>query len=436
MEQQINPVGFRTQAAIDAEGKEKPFLLQQILVRPVNRRSHDIGTMLRAIRAAEAQIQRRLDLYDLYEDFLSTDAHLRSVYDKRIMGVTNIDWQYLDANGQEDPKIKDWIDSPDFELTISEIIKSRMWGYTMLEYEFYSDGTFKVYLIPRKHMRPKLGIIAYEQTGDTGIFVREGIYADTILEAGDENDLGLLMVAAQYVIFKRASLTDWSEFAEVFGRPIIDAVWDGFNEDQKIALTEALDKMGGGGQIIRPSGTTMQIIQGGPNNPTGEVYKGIWDICNAEISKLFLGQTETTESSDSSGYAQASVHAGTENDINRNDIRFVRRVLNRRLLKILEANGVVPPGGSFSVKGENEEKLSLKDRLDLETKLKNEVGIPISDDHFYEAYGVEKPADYEAQKAKLEAAKIAQQAGGGFNMSFVEQMIRLRDSGFFDEPRP
>ncbi len=428
-----NPIGFPTQSKKDAEGKDRPMLIQQLTLRPLNRRSHDVASMLAAIRAAEATIPRRTELYDLYEDFLSTDAHLRSVYDKRIMAVTNIDWQYLDQNGQEVPFMKEWIDTPAFEMVVAEVLKSKLWGYTMLEFDFYADGTFGVYLIPRKHMRPSKGMIAFEQTADFGINIREGVYADTILEAGDEKDLGLLMVAAPYVIFKRGSLSDWAQFAEVFGQPLIDAVWDGFDENQRLLLLEALEKMGSGGQIVRPAGTNLQFLQGGSNNPTGELYKGIFEVCNSEISKLFLGQTETTESSDSSGYAQASVHAGTESDINRMDVKFVRRLLNRRLLQILERNGVVPPGGSFSVKGENEEHMSKSARLDLETKLKNEIGLPISDDHFYETYGLEKPADYEAQKAKQEAERAA--GSGAFSMSLMNQLLKLRDTGFFDEPR-
>lgn len=429
-------IGFNTQSKIDAEGKEKPFLIQQLTVRPLVRKSHDISTLLRAIRAAESLIPRRLELYDLYEDFLSTDAHLFSVTDKLVKSITNVDWGYVDATGQEVEKMNEFIDSPAFESIVEEVMKSKLWGYTMIDVEFEEDGTVSVFVVPRKHMRPKLGIIATNQTGDTGTYIREGVYADTVLEAGKEDDLGLLMIAAPYVIFKRCSLTDWGEFAEVFGRPIIDAVWDGFDEDQKIELTKALDQMGGGGQIVRPSGTTLTLLPGATNNPTGELYRGIYEVCNDELSKLFLGNTETTESSDSSGYAQASVHQNSETELKRSYKKFVRRILNKRLLNILEKNGFIPEGGKFIIKGENEEKLGKKDSLEIDIKLRTEAGIPISDDHFYEKYGIEKPADYEEQKARMAAEKAAQQMGGGFNMTQLSEMIKLRDSGFFDEPQP
>lgn len=422
-------MGFNTQARLDAEGKERPFVLQQLTIRPLNRRSQDISTMLSSVRAAEAINAVRTYLYDMYLDFLSTDAHLRSVYDKFIMAVTNTEWVYTNKDGSENPIMKAWIDTPDFELVVSEIAKSKPWGYTMLEFEFYPDGTFGVYLIPRKHMRPKKGLVTFEQVGDTGIYVREGVYADTILEAGEEDDLGLLMVAAPYVIFKRGSLADWAEFAEVFGRPIIDAVWDGFDEDQKIELTKALDTMGGGGQLVRPAGTNVTMLQGGTNNPTGQLYKGIYDICNAEISKLFLGQTETTESSDSSGYAQAQTHAGTENDINITLINYVRRILNRRLCKILQANGIIEPEGSFAVK-DTSAQVSKTDQLTIDKTLKIEVGLPMDDEHFYKTYGIEKPTDYDAQKAAI-IAKQQAPLPNDFTMALRETILKMRDEGLF-----
>lgn len=426
-----NPIGYVSQSKTDAEGKERPMLIQQLTIRPLYRRSQDISTMLTAIRTAEAMVPRRTELYDMYADFLSSDAHLRSVYEKRIMGVTNIEWTYLDKNGQEVQWVTDWIDTPDFELVTSEMLKAKLWGYTMLELDFYADGTFGVYLIPRKHMRPSKGMISTEQTGDAGINIREGVYADTILEAGDETDLGLLMVAAQYVIFKRGSLSDWAQFAEVFGQPLIDAVWDGFDEDQRLSLLKALNDMGSGGQIVRPAGTELTFLQGGSNNPTGEIYKGIIGVCNDALSILLVGQTETTESSASSGQAQATVHAGTENDINKSDIKFVRRLLNKRLLKMLETQGLLEPGGKFLVKDQDQEDdpTVVSTKLNNDIRLKNEVGLPMSDDYFYETYGIEKPDDYDAQKEAMAAKKAAD--ASALQMSLPDLLTKLRDAGLF-----
>lgn len=415
----------------DAEGKPQPIVIQQLTVRPINRRAVDVNVWRSAMRAAEAIVPRRTELYDLYHEMM-LDGHLSSVASKRIMSVTNVDWQFLDKNGKEVPAIAEWIDTPDFELVVSEILNSKIWGYTMLEFDFYGDGTFGAYLVPRKHIRPKLGMVAFEQTANNGINIREGIYADTVLEAGDPDDLGLLLKAAPLVIYKRGNWGDWAQFIERFGQPLIDAVWDGYDESQRLMLLKALDNIGSGGQIVRPAGTQLDFKQGGTNNPTGQLNDSFKNALNSEISILFLGQTETTESSASSGYAQAVVHGQTETDININDRNFVRRILNKRLVKIFEANGIQTNGGTFSIKINNDDTAAKKERLDIDLRLKNEALLPISDDYFYETYGIEKPADYEEQKKKLEEKAAQQQfGGGGFNMS-LKDLIKLRDEGFFD----
>jgi hypothetical protein len=424
----------RQQAEKDAEGNPRPVIVQNITVRPVNRRIVDIEAWRSALRAAEASVPRRVELYDLYDE-LMLDTHLTSVVEKRLMGITNIEWEFLDANGKEVPAIKEWIDSPDFEKTVSEILNSKVWGYTMLEFDFYEDGSWGVFLVPRKHMRPELGLVSYEQTANSGINIREGIYADTVLEAGHEKDLGLLLKAAAYVIYKRGNFGDWAQFIERFGQPLIDAIWDGYDESQRVMLLKALENMGAGGQIVRPAGTQLQFLQGGSNNPTGQLNDSFNNACNAEISKLFLGQTETTESSASSGYAQASVHGETESDINVSDRNFVRRILNKRVVKILEANGVQLNGGTFSIKINKDDVEQKKSRLEIDLRLKNEAQIPISDDYFYETYGIEKPEDYEAQKQALKEKAAQQQfgGGGGFNMALPDLLAKLRDAGFFFE---
>ncbi|MCO5229599.1 MAG: DUF935 family protein [Chitinophagales bacterium] len=426
-----NNIGFNTKAKIDAEGRDTPVLIQNLTIRPIHRKTQDIDNWRNAMRAAESTVPRRTELYDLYEDIM-LDGHLSSVVEKRILAVTNADWQFLDNEGKEVKLMKEWIDTPDFELMVEELLKSKLWGYTMLEIDFYPDNTFGVFDIPRKHIRPELGIVCKEQTTNTGaINIREGWYANTVLEAGKPKDLGKLLSACQYVIYKRGNFGDWAQFTEIFGMPLIDAVWDGYDETQRMKLLEALETMGGGGQLVRPAGTTVEFVQGGTNNPTGDLYNNLIKACDTQISKLILGQTETTESSDSSGYAQASVHADTENDINISDIKFVRRILNRRFCEILKANGIDIKDGYFHVKNV-EERISKNDWLNIYIRLKNEAQLPICDDTIYETFGIEKPKDYESQKAILiENAKNQQMPpNGGYSLS-MSDVLKLRDDGFF-----
>jgi len=246
-------------------------------------------------------------------------------------------------------------------------------------------------------MRPNTGIIADEQTGDTGLNIREGIYARTVMEVGEPKDLGLLLSAAMYAIYKRGDIGDWAEFIEIFGRGIIDATWDGFDESQRVQLSEALHSMGGGGIIIRPDGTNIDIKQN-TGSANGALQEGFARILDEWIAKVLLGSTETSGASKSSGYAQGVVHQEEDVKKNESDINFVRRYLNSQFIKCLIAAGFPVHGGTFiikSVKKVNKEKYEIHKSMALDLKL------PIDDDFFYEEYGMPKPKNYDALKAEI-----------------------------------
>jgi hypothetical protein len=396
--------GFLPNADKTPDGTQQPVIMQQITVRPVNRQPQDITKWRNAHKSAEASIPRRVLLYDLYADVM-LDAHVIAVCDKRIEAVTNAKWQFVDKDGEPVEAINDMIDSIGFEELIKEIILSKLWGYTMAEFTFFKDfegkPQFSIYSIPRKHIRPDTGIVTLEQTGDTGINVREGIYADTILEVGKAKDLGLLLSAAQYAIFKDGGFSDYAQFVQTFGMPLLDATWDGFDENQRIQLNEQLDGLGSGGSIVRPAGTDIKLLEV-TKNGDGKLQGNFIDALNREISKVILGNTETTESSESSGYAQAETHAKGEGKKNESDITFARRILNSYVVRIFKENGIDPKGGKFITQA-NEQQLSKKDAYDIHKSMIKDLNMPVSDDFMYKNYSLEKPIDYDAQKAAKEA---------------------------------
>jgi phage gp29-like protein len=391
---------------ITADGGKKPIILNELRVRAINRQNLDINKWRSAVQSFESTFPNRAALYDIYHDCL-LDGHLLSVYDKRVMAVSNVDWEFIDDNGEKNEEVEKWIDSDDFSKTVEEILKAKLWGYSMLVFDFYVEYGPRVFLVPRKHMLPEAGAIIKEQAGLSPISIRSGVYSRQVVEIGEEKALGILATAAQYVIYKRGNIGDWAQFNEVFGMPLIDAVWDGQDEEQKQKLVEAFEAMGAGGQLIRPEGTEVSFIQATSTVQTGELYDKMASFCNKEISKTLLGQTETTESSDSSGYAQSATHKDTESDINRSDRKYVSGILNSRIKKVFSDHGWELEG-RFRIKDDNEERLSPKDRLDMALSMR-QSGVPISDEYFYDNFGIEKPENYEALKAEQRIKEEVQQ---------------------------
>lgn len=387
-------------------GEQPAIIMQKITIRPPFRRPVEIIDWRTAMRSAEAIIPRYVYLYDLYTE-MWLDAHLRSVASKRIMGVTNAAWQYVDGSDKPVDSVNELIDTPAFNRVLKCFVEAELEGYRMVECG-YKDGKFTAYVVPSKHMRPRTGMVTYEQFADEGINIREGVYAQTVMEIGDPFDLGIFLSAAQYVIFKRGGYSDWANFVEVFGQPIVDAEWDGFDEQQRIKLEQALENMGNGGKITRPAGTKINLLEN-KANANGDLQKQFIDSLNSEISKVILGQTETTESSAGSGYAQSKTHADVEDDINQSDLNYARRYLNSRFIEIMEAIGVPGvKGGKFIIVGEGEETISKKDKLEMDISMIVDLKLPVDDDYFYENYKIPKPANYEQLKKQQQDAANAQ----------------------------
>jgi SPP1 gp7 family putative phage head morphogenesis protein len=389
-------------------GAKNPIIIQTIETRPVNRTPQDIPKWRNAIQNAESRIPRRNLLYDLYADVIQ-DGHVLAVTSKRIDATTTANWQFVNKKGEPVDAVNELIDTIGFDDIITEIMNSKFWGYSILEPTFYKtfDEKWQIAanLLPRLNYRPETGIVAFDYMSDDGVHIREGIHTKRVMEVGDVKDLGLFESAAQYAILKRGGVGDYAMYVQVFGRPILDAVWDGFDEKQKLQLKEALD-IGAGGQIIRPLGTEISIIESKTTNTT--IHPDFLKFLNKELSKCLLGTTETVESSDSSGYSQSKTHSDQDNNKHESDINFVRKVLNSRFIRILEAHGFNTEGGAFIIQGE-ETKLTTKESFEMHKSMANDLGIPLTDDFWYETYGVPKPENYEELKnAKLEATKIGE----------------------------
>ena len=384
-----------------------PVIEQKIIFRPVVRRPIGIIDWRNAMRTAEAIVPRYVYLYDLYAE-MRLDGHLSSVSNKRVMGVSNAQWQFLGADGTPNKFINEnVVDTTCFRDLLCSHVDSVLEGYRMVD-NYWENGKYSNFVVPTKHMRPRLGVVAFEQTSDEGVNIREGLYAQTVMEIGNPFNLGLFLAAAQYVIYKRGGFADWANFVEVFGQPIVDAEWDGTDEKQRVQLEEAIDKMGNGGKIVRPAGSKINLMESRAN-ANGDMQNKFVDQLNEEISKAILGQTGTTESSEGSGYAQSKTMADVEDDINLDDIIRTRQSLNTRFVEIMVNLGIPgAKGGKFIIKGFDEEDISDKDSLEMDIAMLTDAKVPLGDDYFYERYGRPKPNNYAQLKKEQQDAANAQ----------------------------
>lgn len=377
-------------------------VINNITIRPTRRTTQDIGSWRNAMTAAEADQPRRVLLYDLYDDLL-LDGHLRSIIDKRIMAVTNSPLLFV-ANKKSIDEISELQEKAWFETLLTEIMNTKFWGHSLVEFYYDELGNFTAELVPRKNVEHKTGIILKEQSDTTGENYRENkARSPFLLEAGTWKQQGLLLPAAQYVIYKRGNFGDWAQYAELFGMPWKIAKYNSYDEKARQQLESALEEAGGNANIIIPEGTEIDLKYA-TSAGNGDLYAKLKDACNEALSVLILGQTMTTMDTQGSGYAQGKIHSTVEQDMHRSDRRFITRILNDKLNPLLQLHGYPVAEGKWVYKEEeNIDDKGKKIAIDIEVARQ----VPVDDDYFYETYNVPKPANYNELKAAKTAASEA-----------------------------
>ena len=362
----------------------------------------DTSDFMAAIHAAEnVDYAQRTKLYDLYTDIL-LDAHLSSVIDKRKNAVLSSSVEFQ-RNGKPDDAINEQILSPWFYRCVSDILDARFWGFSLLQ--FYKNNEWIDYdLVPRKHVEPIRKLILSRQTDIQGISWDE--FSD-LLFVGRDADLGLLAKAAPWVIYKRNTTADWAQFSEVFGMPIQEYIYDTDDVDARERALQDANSIGSLATFIHGKDTELQLREAGNKTGSADVYERLVERCNSEISKLILGNTLTTESSDNGTQALGTVHKKVEESVAKADREYVLKVLNYDMTDIFARMGINTSGGKFCFPEKKD--VDPNTEMSVLAQLHTTFSLPIDDDYLYEKFGIEKPKDYDQQKQQQVEEKKARE---------------------------
>ncbi|MNP98684.1 hypothetical protein D3C85_113050 [compost metagenome] len=382
--------------------KKKPdeaYVIHDLTLVAPDRSSKDIGKLKESVVSAESvYYPNRVLLYDLYHDILSMDGFLRGIIQKRIDAVLNKKIKFTKKDGKQDDDLTDLIKSEKGRDLITLMMESKIWGASGVEFIIGGDElTFRE--IERKHIKPEKGLITKSQYG----LSEENGYAyedmPFVWVLGKPKDLGLLLACSMYAIYKRGTFGDYAQYVEIFGQPVRIMKYDAYDTKTKQELKTLLTDSGSSLAMMIPKQAEFEMLDGKTSNGDGKLQIGLKDACNEEMSIAILGNTETTTSSKSSGYAQSKEHGEQQDELTVSDLIFVENLLNSKKFKqILKSYG-------YDINGKFEFDLDLdlnklKLRMEIDTFVSSKV--PVSDDYWYNTYGIPKPDNYDELKAKME----------------------------------
>ena len=374
------------------------YIINDLTLVSPDRQRKDIQSLKNAVLSAESiSFPNRAKLYDLYHDILSLDGFLQGITAKRINSVLNKKLKFYDRNKKENEEITKLMKSEAGREIITQIVNSEFWGVSGIEFKIGEKLAFDE--IPRKHIRPEKGSISKTQYGlGTDDFKVEELPFVWVI--GRKNNLGLFLACSMYGIYKRGNFGDWAQYVEIFGQPVRVMYYDAYDTATKNELKKILTESGSSLAIMLPKQATFEMKDGKASNGSGELQKSFKDACNEEMAVAILGNTETTSSSKSSGYAQSKEHGEQQDEIIASDLILVENHLNSdKFISILKSYGYDVEGGYFKYELElNLDK--LKSRLEIDMRVSEKV--PVSDDYWYETYGIPKPENYNELKKEMQ----------------------------------
>jgi phage gp29-like protein len=329
----------------------------------LNRVRQDIASWRRAVIAAEMlRTYNRTELLRLYKDVVM-DSHITAIMETRKNGVKCSKFIVMDKNGVEVKDKTELLNKQWFYDFIDLSLDSIFYGYSLIQFDNLVNDAFDgVCLVDRIYVKPELSLVVPNQAAIEGInYIETKKYADWLIGVGKPNDLGLLAKASPLYLYKKGALTAWSQYTDVFGQPIRVLKTDADDRKTLQEYDQALADMGSMGYLRMRSQDNMELLKGSDSSGQ-DAFKELIDICNQELSKLFLGQTGTTDEKAFAG--SAGVHERILKEYNENDKKFIHFILQTQLVPFLNKHGFGFEGLNIGIEENEEIDINEKAKID------------------------------------------------------------------------
>lgn len=354
-----------------AENLNKPLpeaanLNMKVIPRQSIRVVQDISKWRAAIQMAESVLYPdRRDLQILFNE-IHFDAHISALATTLKQYVQGLEWCIKEPGAEnEDEAAEEVLDAKWFQDLINYCIESKIYGYSLVQFGDIVDNKFsKCELIDRRYTVPELhGVRKDLFTYGISFDYLEAPYKDWVIFIGDVKDLGLLNKAAPLFIYKKQALSSWAEYQQILGVPPRMGKTDLRDDLRRTTMQNMLRDMGSNGWMVIDKNDEVEFMQQAGKASAENAFSNMLAYLNKELSKLFVGQTMTTE--DGSSKSQSEVHENTFEMIMQGYKQFICDVVNTQVLPLLIRHRLISnPKLRFYFK-EKEEEIGFMEKVQV-----------------------------------------------------------------------
>lgn len=353
-----------------------------------SRPPRDVGDLTAAIKQAESTTRPlRYNLYNIYRENRDIVSHLEALLNVRHSVLQQRNILYVKPNGEVDEAMSEWLKSPQFKKFLYQIMETQFWGFSLFDFTNYAGKEwFNFDLVNRKHVDPINQVVYKYEYGTGPEQYNTPARQKYIMELGERRDLGLLKNASFIAIHIRNLTSDMMNYVELAGNNFTVIKTKGNDPRLNTQAMDAIKNLGASGTLQLPDGVTDLEIDNLSSSQQNQLFTGIFDLLNKELSKLILGSTMVTESG--SSRSQSEVHERTTANIYESDATYVLDALNYEFADRLPLFGKNPKGKFIFEENHSEADMA---ELDKDIKLKS-LGLNLTPEYLAEKYGYPEEA--------------------------------------------
>lgn len=365
-------------------------VIQQLKLQSDNLIRRDIGDWRTAHQQAKnIENPKRTNLYNIYDYTIDIDNMVSGIVMRSKFGVMSRPFKIVGPDGKTLEDLTNVFQGEWFRQYMNLALEAHFFGHSLIELgDVVSVGGVMgfsgVRLIPRQHVCPEYGVLLREPGDDPkrGIPYRTGGLQKTAVEVGDPYSLGAYLKIAPSVIGKKNAQIFWDNFAERFGIPILYAIVDSRDKEERAKASNMLRNLGSNAWALFGSGVKIEKVE----TSTGDAFE-VFDRrisrADEQISLALAGQTMSF--TDGSSLSQAEVHERGFKEIKDKMARDLEANINTRLIPAMRLNGF--PMTSCKFEWDNTYQYAPEEMLKVENMLLQYYDI--KPDYFKNKYRVD-----------------------------------------------
>ena len=384
---------------------ERDTLRARIIEKAVSQTTKDMADWRKAKKeAANVDSPKRVKIIELLLDIYQ-DTLLTSQVEQRIERSMAAPWRIVNAaTGDENEDAGAALRaSTGFADILYYILETPYWGHSLLELghtvNVAGEADISVTLLPRQNVVPNRGKLLFDVSNDAGVVYRELPEAGvSLIEFGDDDDLGLLNKAVPMALFKRFAVQCWSQLCEIYGIPPRYLKTDTTDPAMLDRAEAMMRDIGAAAWFIIDTTEEFQFANAIP--ATGEVYQNLVDCCDAQMSLIIAG-AQLGQDTRNGNRSKEEISIELLEKKAAADRRLAENHINARVLPALYMMGFVPAGLRF-------EWIAEEDDSDLWQRVKDAMPFyTIDPEWIKKRFGIEVTGTRQAEPAQLSAGFFA-----------------------------